>query len=231
FSFLFLQGIHNLFMLRVALGFKLNSRTDEGVINFGNHATMAMMFTSLLALDVLILNHFHSASDVAIYAIALLFPEQLKSLVSAVNQFFAPRFYTGASVRDIWMRLRGPFTAISLIFVILGVIGFCALPSLTTLFFSDRYILAAEYGKWLWITTASFGSLTILGAALASTKRPSVMYVPYIGFPIILCFLYLILVKDGVWGMVTARIIASAILSLYYLFAFYYYVNKRSEVY
>lgn len=231
FSFLFLQGIHNLLMMRAAFGLRLNPRVDEGVLNFGNHATVAMMFTSLLALDVLILNYFHSASDVAIYAIALLFPEQLKSLVSVVNQFFAPRFYTGASVREIWMRLRGAFTVMSIIFVILGVIGFYVLPSLMTWLFSDRYILAAEYGKWLWVMTASFGSLTILGSILASTKRPSVLYVPYIGFPIILCILYFVLVKDGVWGMVTAKIIASAILSLYYLFAFYYHVNKRSDLY
>lgn len=227
--YVLILAIQNFTMLRLALGFRNGNAKNDNILRFGRHATLAMSFGSLLALDMVILEHYHSASDVAIYAVVLLFPDQIKALFSIFNQAFSPKMYGQASLSELWRGFRHQFLVLTACFVAIGVAGFLLLPIITPLLFSDKYAQAAEYGKWLWLAIAAFGSLTFLGTALTTTQKPLFIYAPYVGYPILLGGLYIAWAEDGIAGMVAARVIASVLLALFYFFSFFFYLKSHGE--
>jgi O-antigen/teichoic acid export membrane protein len=229
FLFLALLSVQNVFMLKRALRLRDNAEHNEDLMRFGRHATLALMFNSLLALDVVLLEHFHKAEEVALYAVALVFPEQVKTLFSIIGQLIAPKMYATDSPAELWATFRNKFLWLTLGFTALGLIGFVLIPLLVPLLFSPKYAAAADYGKWLWLAISCTGSLTFLGSALIATKRPMYVYTPYVGYPLCLVALYLVFVDYGASGMVYARSVCAVLLAAFYGMAFYAHVSKEGR--
>ncbi len=204
-----------------------NRDVDPSILRYGRHASVALVFNSLLTLDMVILNHFASAAEVAMFAIAMQFPEQLKTVYSVIGQAASPYIYRSTSVIETWKTLRRPFWLLCGFMVAVGVAGVFALPPLTRWLFTDRYVVAAEYGKWLWLTLALTGSATFLGSALLATKRKLFLYAPNLMFPILQVSLYVYFARAGIHGMVTARIAAS--MGLFALYVISFWLRYRSE--
>jgi O-antigen/teichoic acid export membrane protein len=177
---------------------------------------------------MVILNHFASAAEVAMFAIAMQFPEQLKTVFSVIGQAASPYIYRSTSVVETWKTLRRPFWLLCGFMAAVGVAGVFVLPPVTRWLFTDRYAVAAEYGKWLWLTLALTGPATFLGFALLSTKRKFFLYAPNVMFPILQVSLYVCFARGGVHGMVTARIAASVGLFALYIISFW--IRYRSEL-
>lgn len=220
----------NLVMLARSLARRSNGKVDVAAIAFGRHATVAMMFSSLLSLDVIILNHFNPAHVVAEYVIALQFPDQLKGLLGLLAQVVAPRLYAASSLSENWQDMRRPFLMLCGAMVLVGIAGFILLPPLTTWLFTERYAEAAEYGKWLWLSLALTNPIsTYLGTALVATKRPLFLYGPHIGYSLLMVALYLALVHAALGGMVVARIVGGFCLAGFYVAAFLYMRRQGSR--
>jgi O-antigen/teichoic acid export membrane protein len=215
-----LAGVNVAMMTRAAAQ-RTNADIDRLLIAYGRHATVAMMFGSLLALDVVILNHFHSPADVAVYVIALQFPEQLKGILALLGQVVAPRLYAVGNLAQSWQSLRRLFWILYSTTLVIGLVGFLALPPIMDLLFGAHYAAAADHAKWLWLALACTNPITTyLGTALLATRQKMFLYVPNIGFPLLLLALYMTLVSYGVEGMVLSRIIASVTLAAFYVSTF-----------
>lgn len=227
FLFLALLSVQNFFMLSKALRLRDNGEQNEGLMRFGRHATLALMFTSLLAFDVVLLEHFHKAEEVALYAVALVFPEQVKTLFSIIGQLIAPKMYATDSPAALWTSFRSRFLWLTLGFTVLGLIGFVLIPLLVPLLFSAKYAAAADYGKWLWLAISCTGSFTYLGSALIATRRPMYVYTPSVGYPLCLAALYLVFVDYGASGMTYARSACAVLLAAYYGFAFAFELRSQ----
>lgn len=199
-----------------------NTDTDTSLIALGHHSSVAMAFSGILALDVVALNHFYSAQDVAIYAIAQQFPDLLKPLFSALGAVLVPRIYAATSFGSIWREIRVPFLFIISAGVTMGVVGFFILEPVTVLLFSARYASAAEFGRWLWFTMACLGGVPLLLPALLATKKRVFIYIPYSVYPILLAALYALFVSQGIQGLITAKIIAFSALCAFYVGGFLY---------
>ena len=228
FLFLALLSAQNAFMLSRVLRLRENTEHNEDLMRFGRHATLALMFSSLLALDVVLLEHVHKAEAVALYAVALVFPEQVKALFSIIGQLIAPRMYATDSPAQLWPSFRNKFLWLTLGFITLGLIGFVLIPLLVPLLFSAKYAAAADYGKWLWLAISCTGTFTYLGSALIATRRPVYIYTPYVGYPLCLMALYLVFVDYGVSGMVYARSVCAVLLAAFYGMAFFAHVSKEN---
>jgi len=228
--FLALLSIQNVFMLGKALRLRDNAEHNEDLMRFGRHATLALMFNSLLALDVVLLEHFHKAEEVALYAVALVFPEQVKTLFSIIGQLIAPKMYATDSPAELWTSFRSKFLWLILGFTALGLIGFVLIPLLVPLLFSAKYAAAADYGKWLWLAISCTGSFTYLGSALIATRRPMYVYAPYVGYPLCLVALYLVFVDYGASGMIYARSVCAVVLAAFYGIAFFAHVSKEGRL-
>jgi O-antigen/teichoic acid export membrane protein len=227
--FLALLAMQNLFMLGKALRLRDNPVRDEGVLRLGHHATLAMMFTSVLSLDVVLLEHFHTAAEVALYATALVFPDQIKALFSIIGQLIAPRIFADVQPAELWASFRIRFYWLTAAFVLVGLAGFVLIPILVPLLFSAKYAVAAGYGKWLWLAVSCTGSCTYLGSALIGTRKPVYIYAPYVGYPLCLMALYLAFVDYGASGMVYARSASAIMLAAFYAISFYAHVSTRGD--
>lgn len=222
----------NMVMLSISLRERSNDTKDAEVINFGRQMTLVLMVSGLLPLDMIVLERNASASDVATYAVALLFPDQIKAIFSIFTQALAPRMLQSANFRELWLAIRGQFIAISAGFFIVGVAGFFALPAITTALFTAKYAEAATYGSWLWLTVGSLGSTSLLGYALTAKQKLITTYAASAGYPFALGFFYFLWMDAGVKGMVAARIAAALLLSMVFVSSFIFYLRtERREGY
>ncbi|MDO8877132.1 MAG: hypothetical protein Q8M24_08925 [Pseudolabrys sp.] len=201
---------------------RANDTKDVSIPAFGVHSSIAMAFSGLLSLDVVVLNHLFSAQDVAIYAVALQFPELLKRLFSVMDSIISPKIYAAVDFKSIWPEIKGAFLTVTVGCVAIGIVGFFLLPPLTVLLFSERYADAAEFGRWLWLAVACCGSTTLLAPALLSTQKPFFVYAPYIGYPLFQAVLFASLVSNGIGGLTLARIVGVLVLSAFYVGGFVY---------
>jgi O-antigen/teichoic acid export membrane protein len=225
---LVLVSVQNSLMLKKALDHRKNKDGDNELMRFGRHATVAMMFTSILALDVVFLENFHDAEEVALYAVALVLPGLLKTLFGIVSQVVAPKIYATDSPREIWQSYKGKFIRLTIVFIVLGIVGFFLIPNLVPLLFTEQYSAAGDYAKWLWLVISCTGSLSYMGLALLATKRVIYVYMPNVGAPLIMILLWLFCIDYGVAGMIFARCFQAILLSSYYVVAFYNYLGRSS---
>ena len=221
-----LFSVQNAIMLCKALTLRANKDANDELMRFGRHATFALMFSSMLALDVVFLEHFHAAEEVALYAVALTLPGLLKTFFGIIGQVVAPKIYAIDSPRELWPSFKKKFFWLTLVFVVLGLIGFFLIPRMIPIIFSEQYAAAGDYARWLWLVISCVGSFTYLGSALLATKRAIYVYVPNIGHPIILFFLYFLFVDFGAGGMVYAKCVSTLLIAGYYGISFYIYMLR-----
>ncbi len=220
-----LLSVQNAHMLSKALRLRANKDCDHQLMRFGRHATVALMFTSILALDVVFLEYFHAVEEVALYAVALVLPGLLKTVFGIIGQVVAPKIYATDSPRELWPSYRSKFYWLTLGFVVLGVAGFYLIPVLLPLLFSEQYAAAGNYARWLWLVISCTGSFAYLGSALLATRQPQYVYMPNVGAPVIVIFLWIVCVDYGAAGMVFARCMQATLLTLYYWIAFSRYLG------
>lgn len=220
-------GALNLTLVRFALALRSNAKENSDLVRFGHQVTIAVMFNSLLSLDTIMLERAYSSNEVAVYAIVLLFPDQVKSIFSIVIQTLAPKIMAGTSFRDLWRTLRRTYFRLSLAFLLLGIVGFFLLPPVTTLLFSEKYSEASIYGSWLWLTISALGSTSILGYALTARQKLVSVYGTNVGHPLVLFGLYYLGVDYGIEGLVAARIIATTVLAIFFVTTFFYFLLQE----
>jgi O-antigen/teichoic acid export membrane protein len=208
---------------------RTNNELDMEAIKFGLHTSFVTFLTSLASTDMVIINKFLSPVDVAIYSIALVFPKQIKSLYGIFGQLFAPRIYKATSVTEAWEYLKDKFVILVGLFVLMGVAGFVAIPIFVPLLFSERYVNAVPYAVWLWLVMALTGPMVYLGNILTAQQKLRYVYGHSIVYYLLLFVLYLLLVKHGLMGIVSARIILYLISAIIRVASFFYYL-KLSRV-
>ncbi|MFZ0548055.1 MAG: hypothetical protein WAM60_21600, partial [Candidatus Promineifilaceae bacterium] len=128
-----------------------NDIRNDRAIKFGLHMTVAVLFSALIDTDKLIINEYISVSSVAIYSIAFIFPKQLNKIFDIFDQFISSKIYKAPDVVIAWKYFKPKFFLLLILFVVIGLVGFIALPILVPLVFSERYIEAVVYSKWLWL--------------------------------------------------------------------------------
>ncbi len=217
-------------VLIYALQGRTNTTVHQETINYGFHTTAATLLTGLVASDKLIINGYLSASDVAIYAIALVFPTQIKTTYAIFNQMITRHIYAADSVTAAWKYLKDKIGYLVVFFVFIGIVGFFAIPILIPLLFSERYVAAIPYGKWMWLSLALTAPITYLVNILRAQKKVTFIYTISIGQPVLLISLYFLLVGYGVWGIVIARIINYWATAVIYLGFFLYYLWRDPVV-
>jgi hypothetical protein len=130
----------------------------------------------LLATDKLLLGDSLGPEDVAVYAVALVFPQQFNTIFSIVNQMLTPDMYKADSVAGAWAAIKPRLPGIGAAFVAIGLVGFAAFPVLIPLLFSAKYVAAVPYGKWLWLSLSVLAPLTLLSNILKAQQKTGFVY-------------------------------------------------------
>lgn len=206
-----------------------NNQENQETIRYGIHATAATLLGGLILTDRVIINHYLSIEQVAVYSIALLFPDQIRTLYSIFNQMLLPQLAAAKNVKEAWRYLKPKFPLLLGLFSAIGLGGFVFIPLIIPLLFSERYAEAVSYAKWLWLSLALTAPMAYLGNILRAQKKVKFVYVFELVNPLILFFLFFALIGVGLWGMVIARAIYYCSAAIFFVAFFTYYLAKEMK--
>jgi O-antigen/teichoic acid export membrane protein len=206
-----------------------NNYTDKSVISFGYHATAASLLNVLVLTDKFIISEFLAIEDVAIYAIALVFPNQIKALFGIFSQMITPQISKVDKIADAWEYLKPKLPFITLLFFSIGIVGFFLIPVFIPIIFSDHYSQAAPYGKWLWLVLSFTAPASYLSSILRAQKKVKFVYIFELSHPVILIVLLLSFVHYGLWGIVYAKAIHYTLAAIFFPVAFYLYLQREKK--
>jgi O-antigen/teichoic acid export membrane protein len=208
-----------------------NDDSDPEIVKFGVHVTGATVLGTLIHSDKLIILQHLSIEDVSVYAIALIFPSQIKSLNKIFKQMMIPHISSCSSIEDGWTYLKPKLPSLACLFAFVGLAGFVTLPTAIPILFSEKYVLAAPYTKWLWLALAIPAPTVYLGSILLAQQKKAFLYFNSSYYPLLLFVLYLVLIPwYGLWGAVGAQFIASTVLALVYISSFTWYLRKERHL-
>ena len=206
-----------------------NKKTDQSIISFGFHATAASLLNSLILTDKLIINEYLAIEDVAVYTIALVFPNQIKALFGIFSNMITPQISKVDKIVDAWAYLRPKMPFITLLFIFIGIIGFFMIPIFLPIIFSERYVQAIPYGKWLWLILSFTAPASYLSSILRAQKKVKFVYIFELSHPVILITLILALIDYGLWGIVYAKAIHYTTASVFFVGTFYFYLYREKK--
>lgn len=204
-----------------------NGIENRETITYGFHATAASLLSGLILADKFLINEYLSPESLAVYAIALLFPEQIKYLYSIFNQMFIPHVTSAKDVQAAWSYLKPKLIPLFGLFFLISITGFIAIPVLIPLAFSQKYADAVPFAKWLWLCLGILSPFTFLGNLLFAQQKKMFTYLSYTGYPILVSGLYFFLIPQyGLYGAIAAKILSVGALSLFYTCSFYVYLKR-----
>ena len=199
-----------------------NSFKDSDTISYGYHTTTAMLFGWMIATDKIFLENNGTMEDVAVYSVALLFPNQIKALYSVINQMIIPKITEASSIREAWTYLKPRYLKIILLFSCIGFVGFFAFPIVIPFLFSDKYVEAVPYAKWLWLVLAVTAPGAYLSNILIYQKRKFYLYFITFINPFASIILYYLLISSGISGLVISKICVNILMVILPVFFLYY---------
>ena len=228
------QGILVVFIVGVVIytfrSQRENQKEDKPTIHYGFHVTGAALLGWLIATDKFIINEYLSAVDVAVYSVALIFPNQVKVLYSIFNQMILPHITKANSVSEAWNYLKKKFLLLYVIFALNGVAGFFLFPIIIPLLFSEKYVASVPYAKWLWLTLGLTAPCTYFSNILTAQKKKIFMYSAFTGYPIILFVMMLFLAPIyGIYGVIVAKISVTIILAIFQILSLVIYINYEKK--
>jgi len=216
-------------LLIIMMRWRTNTLKDNAIITFGLHTSAATLFACLISTDKYFIHRYVSTADVAVYSVALIFPNQLKALFSIFNQIFIPKLTSANNINEAWMYLKPKLLLLIILFVLIGIIGFVLFPIIIPFLFSEKYIDAIPYSKTLWLFFSMTAPLTYFSTALRAQQKTVFVYSISILHPLLLFILYYQLISYGVWGIVNAKIIMYFIVSLLYASFFFIYLKREQK--
>ncbi|MBT89140.1 MAG: hypothetical protein CMN79_01445 [Spirochaetales bacterium] len=203
-----------------------NAKKDWKAIKYGFHASLAALLGWMILTDKMFIYKYLSASDVAVYSIALVFPDQIRVLFSLFNQILLPQIYAAGNVQEAWQYIKPKLIILSFFFISLGVIGFFAIPKVIPYLFSEKYASSVPYAKWLWLFQCIVAPTTYLANILRAQQKVKFTYLFSISHPLLLFISFFILIRFGLPGIVAAKIFSYIYAGVFFLISFYHY-NKR----
>lgn len=227
-----LPGLLSVIVIAGILSQRKNKAYDNASIRYGFHTTAASLLSGLIATDRLFLNNYVSAEAVAVYSIANIFPDQLKSVYAVFNPVLVPKTYSADSVFEAWQNIKRQVYILFFLFIVLGIAGFILLPVIVPMLFSERYVSSVQYAKWLWLTVSFSTPTTFLANVLRAQKKVKFVYIFSLIQPIMGIILYAALIGYGTSGIVLSKVIYYLATGVIFTGSFFYFLNheKRETV-
>ncbi len=213
-------ALMNILFYFKARGMVKSKKEEAGFLHYGLHLSLIEVLTIIAAqFDKLILSYFMGLENLAIYVVAMAFPEQLKGLMRLSINLLLPKFSTRRVLYDQRKILYA--------FIISGlfaVVGFLLVPFLLPLFFSEAYAGSVWFSQVLFISTVFVLPGFIFFTALQAKKRVSELYRYNTAYSVFSIVLLLFLVpKFGILGAILSRVVTT-VFSTFYL----WWLNRGS---
>lgn len=207
-----------------------NQLEDSSIISYGKVLTGALVINSFLFLDKFLIEHYLSLKDVAIFSVAMIFPNLLKVFFDVSNKLFIPKFSNFKSIPETWNWFRKYFIYIIFFYIISGFLGFFLLDYLIVFFFGTNYQNATNYSKWIFLSMALAIPASYLSQIMIYQQNTKYVYfftkinvfVKLTGFITLLPFF-------GLWGMVYTFWI-NMIINNIVMIGYFSHLHKKSII-
>ena len=207
-----------------------NRFIDNEIIRYGYKLSGAYLVNSLLSFDKFLIDRYLSIEIVAVYSIAMIFPDMIKMIFSIINKLLIPKFAKKNSIMDVWLWFRTYYYGLIVLFIILGLTGFLSISYLVNIFFGDKYAESVIYSKWLWLIISLAVPPSFLSNILLYHKKTKFIYLKENINVFIKFGGYLLLIpKYGLWGIVYTYCASMVFSSLFMVLSFIYYKNNDSQ--
>jgi O-antigen/teichoic acid export membrane protein len=201
-----------------------NIFVDNEMIRYGYKLSGAYLINSLLSFDKFLIDRYLSIETVAVYSIAMVFPDMIKMLFSIFNKLLIPKFAKNNRVIDVWLWFRKYYYGLIILFIILGITGFLSISYLVNIFFGDKYAESVIYSKWLWLIISLAVPPSLLSNILTYHKKTKYVYLKENINVFIKFGGYLLLIpKYGLFGIVYTYSANLVFSSLFIVLSFIYY--------
>lgn len=209
---------------------KNTAESDDRIIRYGFHASLVFAISSMVYFDNILIERFLSVRDVAIFAIAGLFPAQIKIIFSIFIKILFPKFSSAASIGEVWKWFKARSFTLFSFFIGIGLAGFLTIDAIIPLLFSQKYAEAAQYGKWLFLTLSITAPFSFLNVALQSRAETKYMYfITLFHSALFIILMVTLLPAYKLWGAVYANVIYRLVGGLSFLVAMLYYKKKEEQ--
>jgi O-antigen/teichoic acid export membrane protein len=215
-SFVSLAGL-NMYMWYLASRYRKNNLQNSEWIAYAKRSSFALSFGAILTLEPVLLQQYYGAAEVAVYAIALLLPDQVKVFFGLINQACAARIHRHVRLKILLKDLRFIFATLCIASILVALIGFFKFQDIIIFLFSNKYSEAGHIGKWLWLFALMTAPInTFLGFIIQSRQHIFSTYIGGIGYPFLLIIFILLFIDMGVIGLIIARILLYILTSIFH---------------
>jgi O-antigen/teichoic acid export membrane protein len=224
-----LPAAFNLWQLARVWRSRANEERDGELIRYGLHVSLAVVLQGLILSDRILLESLTTPAVVAVYAIALAFPNQLKVVYNVLNTFFARSFYAAKTLPDAWQAFR---RSLPLILVGSALTRPGRFPAAAAghpaALLGPKYADAVPYSKWLWLSMSLTSVGSFLQYMLRGQRDTVSLYATSFGYPLVMFGLFWLLLSRGVLGLVIARIATQWLQALFLVAYFAYFLRRQT---
>ena len=201
--------LYGAFYLRESRRVQDRSRDPE-VVRYGRSLTWAQAIISVTAyVDVVILGFAVSFADVAIYRIAAVLPNSLKSSMQIFRPLVLPKIAEQPKKRFYTKRNHRRLLFLFMLNISVVLVSIAILPTLISTLYGGRYANSVFYAQVLMVSLGIAIPNVVLNASLQAQKQFRTIYRLSLLYGILRISTLIVLVPFwGVWGAVSSCVVA-----------------------
>ncbi len=197
-------AIAGMVLYRLTLWMYAPNRNDEGTpVTYGKHlSAMNILGMVSFQLDRLLIFHYLGAAQMALYAVALALPQQLRFGSKLLTQMALPKF-SSANVGDLYRTIPRKALLVFFASVIIVTLYILIAPLFFKTFF-PQYIDAARYSQVFSLVILFFPA-ALFQQFFVSQMHHKILYALQISVPLVkIVLLFMLIPKYGILGALYA---------------------------
>ncbi len=204
--------------------YKPNMVDDPHILDYSKKLSAISILSTITAqADKILIFTSIGSAELATYAIAVAFPEQIKAALRNLTFLMIPKF----AERDPEhvLELRGKIVKMGIMLLVITIAYVIITPVLYKIFF-PAYVDAIPFSQLYGISI--FSSLAIIPTSIltAHKRDKSLFKVNTVGSMVQLALLGIGIYFGALWGVVIAKVVAAYV----YMFLFFLYVDKHHKL-
>ena len=207
------------FLFRTTKTNRIDDRSsiDPDAIAFGKHMTLLNLIMNIRAhYDRIIIGAFLGFSDLAIYSIAVVFSDQVKTLVSVIRDLIFPKL-SEMDQKIAYHAVKKRLPYLIFIFAVICGIGILLCPYIIPLFYSQKYLHSILYTQILLISVMiTAPAMMLKGGVFKSQRKIGELFKANTSVSVIEIILLTLLVPNfGLLGAATTKLLSRLFDTLY----------------
>lgn len=218
--------LHLCFFLYLKIKRPFNRNSDFRTLKYGKHLTFMSAFGNISNhLDKILIFHFLGAVEVAIYIIAILPIQQIKTrYLINLNNLVLPKM-SNRNIFEIKKTLPRKIFIFFIFLAVLTVIYIISVPYLYEIIF-PQYLDSIIYAQFFGISLLFYPTMLIVNVLVSHVKKKQLYAIRFINPSIKILLLIVLVPIYKIWGAIFAIILCEIILALLLI---YFFIKLRPE--